>query len=254
MNYSMKIKILTLALFIIAASQVRAQQNNAADTLMTIDPAVSNFDQLKIAGPVDIVITQGQTESLKLTFPIAVRGRVVAEVSGHVLRIHNKHDNWGQSEKSWYSDKSYWHRSHARIVAYLTVKELRKITLSGSGTVAFDNGLMSDAMKLTLRGSGDMHGKITAKSLASKISGSGKITISGSADHSKVSVTGSGNFIAADLKTANSSVKISGSGDAKVNASEELYAAVSGSGGVSYTGAAKKVSSSKSGSGYVNRF
>jgi hypothetical protein len=249
-----KIEILLLALFAIGVGQVHAQQVKATDSLVTINPSVSNFNELKIGGPVDIVITQGSTESLKLTVPAEVKDRVVAEVSGHVLRIHNKHDNWGQSEKSWYSDKSYWHRTHARIVAYVTVKELRKITLSGSGTMAFDNGLTTDEMKLTLRGSGDMHGKITTKYLATKVSGSGKITISGSAEHSKVSVTGSGNFIAADLVTSNSIVKISGSGDAKVNASEEIYAGVSGSGGVSYTGGAKKVTSTKSGSGYVNRF
>ena len=250
-----KIKILLLALFLIGSNHLLANgEVKTTDSLITIEPNVSNFNELKIGGPVDIVITQGQTESLKLTIPAEVRDRVVAEVSGHVLRIHNKHDNWGQSEKSWYSDKSYWHKTHARIVAYLTVKELRKITLSGSGTMIFDNGLSTDAMKLTLRGSGSIHGKITAKSLASKVSGSGKITISGTADRSNVSVTGSGNFVAADLITSNSVVKVSGSGDAKVNASEEMYAAVSGSGGVSYTGAAKKVSSSKSGSGYVTRF
>jgi hypothetical protein len=250
----MKIKILLIAAFLVGGSRLFAQDKAASDTMVTINPSVSNFDKLKIEGPVDIVITQGQTESLKLTFPVAVKDRVVAEVSGHTLRIHNKHDNWGQSEKSWYSDKSYWRRSHARILAVLTVKNLNHITMSGSGTMAFDNGLTADAMKLTLRGSGDMHGKITTKSLATKISGSGKIEILGNADRSVVNLTGSGNFIAPGLITANSSVRVSGSGDAKVNANEGLSAAVTGSGGVSYTGSATKISSNTSGSGHVTRF
>lgn len=249
-----KIKILLIATFLLSGSQLLKAQDKANDTLVTINPLVSNFDKLKIEGPVDIVITQGPNESLKLTFPVAVQSRVVAGVAGHTLRIHNKHDNWSQGEKSWYSDKSYWRRSHARIVAYLTVKELKDITVSGSGTLAFDNGFRSDAMKLTLRGSGNIHGKITTKDLASKISGSGKIEISGSADRSVINITGSGNFMAPDLITANSAVRVSGSGDAKINANEEVTAAITGSGGVSYTGSAKKITSAKSGSGYVTRF
>jgi len=49
-------------------------------------------------------------------------------------------------------------------------------------------------------------------------------------------------------------VHVSGSGKAQVNASDKVDAAVRGSGDVNYTGAAKIVNSSKSGSGVINRF
>ncbi|HVW13044.1 MAG TPA: head GIN domain-containing protein [Mucilaginibacter sp.] len=254
----MKKKLNTLLLFILLAgsSQLVTGQTirYSTDSLVTINPGVSDFTELKVGGPVDIVITQGQAESLKLTLPAEVRDRIVAEVSGHTLYIHNKHDNWSQGEKSWYSDKGYWHRTHARIIAYLTVKNLNAITLAGSGTMKFDNGLNADHMKLTVRGSGSMRGKVTTKNLLSKISGSGSINISGNADRSMVNVAGSGNFTAPELVTSNSNIKVSGSGDAKVNAQEQLSAAVTGSGEVSYTGSATKIITNKSGSGSIRKF
>ncbi|HWD89133.1 MAG TPA: head GIN domain-containing protein [Mucilaginibacter sp.] len=250
-----KINILLAAILLAGGNTLLAQQSvkNSGDSLATIEPSVSGFNTLKVEGPVDVVMVQGQTESLKLTVPAEVRDRVIAEVDGHTLHIRNKHDNWSQGEKSWYGDKSVWHKKHYRITAYLTFKSLEKINLSGSGTMAFEQGINSEHLSLTVRGSGSMRGKITTKDLLSKVSGSGSINIAGNADHSMVNVAGSGNFIAAKLVTSDSNVKVSGSGDAKVNASEQLYAAVSGSGVVGYTGSVTKINSNKSGSGQISR-
>jgi len=92
------------------------------------------------------------------------------------------------------------------------------------------------------------------KILESRISGSGNMKISGSAGNSTVKVVGSGNFTGRDLVTVTSAVHVSGSGKAQVNASDKVDAAVHGSGDVNYTGTAKIVNTSKSGSGVINRF
>jgi hypothetical protein len=90
--------------------------------------------------------------------------------------------------------------------------------------------------------------------LESSISGSGDMSISGTADNSTVSVVGSGDFAARDLKTVKTAVRVSGSGDARINASEQVDAAVHGSGDVSYTGGASVINKSKTGSGDIHRF
>jgi hypothetical protein len=224
------------------------------DSIATIEPHVSNFDQLKIAGPVDIRIVQGPAESLKITAPAAVIDRIFVEVIGGVLKIHNRHDNWSQGEKSWYGDKSVWQKHHYRITAYLTVNELKSISVSGSGTVKIGEGLKAEHFNLRVRGSGSMDGKIDTKSLVTIISGSGNIRLSGTANYSRLKVSGSGAFLAPGLVTSTSDVHVSGSGDAKINANERITAGISGSGNVGYTGAVKNISSNKSGSGSINRF
>ena len=225
----------------------------ADTTFVTVDRHVSDFNSLHISGPFDVHITQGTTESVTLTAPKEILDRIVTEVNSGELKISNKHDNWGWNEKSWWSDKSWW-RHHKKIVVHVTVKDLNSIKLSGSGSALFEEGLSVTSLKLMIRGSGNIEGKVAVKKLESSISGSGSIKLSGTAENSSISVTGSGNFSAPELITSNSAVHLSGSGGAKINANDKVDAAISGSGGVSYTGTAKIVNSKKSGSGSISRF
>lgn len=223
------------------------------DSLITVNRQVSGFDALQISGPFDVYIEQGNTESLTYKAPKEVLDRIITEVEGHILRVSNKHDNWGWSDKSWWGDKSWW-RHHPKIVVNITVKDLNSIKVSGSGGAFFDNGLATNSLKLVVRGSGSMHGKINVKELESRISGSGNIRLTGSAGSSTLNVSGSGNFVAGDLVTSSSTVRVSGSGNAKINANDKVVAGVSGSGDVRYTGDAKSVRSSTSGSGNVSKY
>jgi len=78
--------------------------------------------------------------------------------------------------------------------------------------------------------------EIETGKLASKISGSGSIHLSGKTQDFTVSISGSGEINAFDLDAENVAVKISGSGDCRVTASESLDAKISGSGDVYYKG------------------
>jgi len=225
-----------------------------ADTSKIVDRHLSGFASIKIAGPFEVHLTQGPVESVKFEAPGDIPlERIITVVDGSVLKIHQRHDNWSQGHKSWYSEKSVWH-NHKKIVVYITAKDLDAITVSGSGNVVFNEGLSTISLKLRLRGSGSLQGKVDVKILESRISGSGNVKLSGSAENSTVRVVGSGNFTGRDLVTATSAVHVSGSGKAQVNASDKVDAAVRGSGDVNYTGTAKIVNSSKSGSGVINRF
>jgi Putative auto-transporter adhesin, head GIN domain len=226
-----------------------------ADSLETVSVShhLSAFRNLHIQGPFDVYITQGDDESIKFDAPVEVKDRIVADVSGNTLEIRNKHDNWGSGEESWYSDKSWWHH-HPKIKVYVVAKNIDNIKVSGSGSAVFEGGITTDELKLLVRGSGEISGKVEVKNLESHMSGSGHIKLSGTATTSNISVAGSGNFMASELVTSNSAVRVSGSGDAKINASDKITAAVSGSGNVNYTGSAKKLTSTTSGSGSISRF
>jgi Putative auto-transporter adhesin, head GIN domain len=246
-------KFLLPALFITCSSYsfAKPQLVSKADSFETVSRHLSSFHNLHIQGPFDVYVTQGTDESIKFDAPVEVRDRIIADVSGSTLEIRNKHDNWSSTERSWYGDKSWWHH-HPKIKVYVTFKNLDYIKVSGSGSVVFNDGLTTDELKLQLRGSGEISGKISVKNLESQVSGSGHIKLSGTAQSSSVNVAGSGNFMASELVTTDSAVRVSGSGDAKINANEKITAAVSGSGVVNYTGSAKKLMSTTSGS--ISRF
>jgi hypothetical protein len=136
----------------------------------------------------------------------------------------------------------------------VVIKEVNAINLSGSGDVFFKEGISANSLKIGVVGSGDLTGLVHVKNLESSISGSGDIHISGTAENSAIRLVGSGDFYGRDLVTANTAVHVSGSGDARINASNRVDASVAGSGDIYYTGSAKDVSSSKSGSGDIHRF
>lgn len=230
-----------------------AQSTRITDSLETITPDLSGFSSIKIGGPFDVHLVQGDVESVKYMAGADVKNRIVCKVTGSVLKIHSAHDNWGTSYKSWYGEKSVWH-NHKKIQVYISAIKLKSIIVSGSGDVVFDNGFKASDLRLQVRGSGELSGKVDVNKLNSKLSGSGRIKLSGKAEILTVRVAGSGHFEAGSLVTANSAAHVSGSGNALVNANDKVSAVVRGSGVVSYTGQPKYVSRSTSGSGEIKSF
>lgn len=211
----------------------------------TQDRHLSGFHALSVSASFDVYITQGSTESVKVEAPAEVINRVITEVKGDELIIRSKNGSF-----NW----SSLFDSHRRMVIYVTVKDLHSINISGSSDVFFKNGISANRMDLKISGSGNVLGRLNVKTFDCVITGSGDVKLSGAAQTATVSISGSGDFHSRDLVTATTMIRISGSGDAVINATQKLDAHVSGSGDIRYTGGAKQVSTSTSGSGNINRF
>lgn len=205
------------------------------------DRHLSGFHAIDAAGSCDVYITQGSAESVKVEAPSDVIDRIKTEVDNGVLRIYIKHDtfNWGDLF------------GHKKIAVYVVARDLNNVSLSGSGDAFFRDGIRAGSLQLHISGSGDMTGKVEAKELESSISGSGDMSLSGHAGISNVRLVGSGDYNARGLFTQNTSVDVTGSGDADINVSNNLNAAVHGSGDVHYTGSPKHVYTNKTGSGDI---
>jgi len=208
------------------------------------DRHITGFNAISLSASFDVYITQGNTESVKVNAPASVLKDVLTEVNHGMLnlRIRNHTFNWGDLF------------GRDRIIVYVTVKSINRLNVSGSGDVFFKDGLSANSFELRLSGSGDVMGRLNVNTLNCGISGSGDIKLSGRANSSAVDITGSGDFSARDLITTSTMIRVSGSGDAGVNASQQIDAHISGSGDIHYTGGARRVSSSISGSGDITRF
>lgn len=209
------------------------------------DRHLSGFNAVNLGGSFDVYITQGSTESVKVEAPDNVIDHIITEVDNGTLKIYNKNEN------GFHWDDLFG--GHKKIAVYVVAKDLNMIGVSGSGDVFFREGIRTNALRLRVSGSGDMIGKVDVKTLETSISGSGDVKLSGRAENSAVSVGGSGDYSGRGVVTINTSVRVSGSGDASINASGSVNASISGSGDIRYTGGAKNVISSKSGSGDIER-
>jgi hypothetical protein len=235
-------KLLFVALLVTISGYSFAKTNLVKQN-KTEDRHLTGFHAVNVSGSFDVYITQGSTESVKVDAPANVIDRILTEVEGGVLRIYTKNNNgWNFS---WGNNK--------RMIVYVSIKNVNSVALTGSGDVFFKDGLKAPSLTIKLNGSGDITGRVDVRNLETNLSGSGDITLSGRAETSQVSVVGSGDFTGQNLVTNNTTVKVAGSGDARVNASEKIDASVAGSGDVHYTGGATNVSSSKAGSGDISR-
>ncbi len=215
----------------------------AHSSIETQDRKLSGFHALASSGSFDVVLSQGNTESVRVKADADVINEVVTEVKNGTLMIHSKNNHsWGTG--------NFW--NNKTVTIYVTAKDLNSIGVSGSGDLKIENQFNTNSLQLRLSGSGDFSGKVNVKTLEAAISGSGDFKIAGRADESNVAISGSGDFDGNGLMTKSTAIRISGSGDASIYASEKLDASVSGSGDIHYSGHPKSVSKIVHGSGDVS--
>ena len=204
--------------------------------VVTESRIVSGLDSVVLEGSGELIITQGDTESLSVEAEDNLLPLITTDVSGGTLTIGFRRGEVVQATKP--------------IVYRLNLSTLRGLTLSGSGSVRSDS-LTADSLRVSLSGSGSITlQKVTATDLVVDLSGSGSIVTAGEAKQLDASLSGSGSYKAPDMKSSTAKVSISGSGSVTVWAQESLATDISGSGSVAYYGK-PAVTSTGSGSGSV---
>lgn len=203
---------------------------------------VKNFNGVAAGGPIHVVITLGNTESLRFEGDSDAISTLITEVKGSILII--------RPQNSWTS----WERKYQnkKITAYVSAKTIKSLTMSGNGSMAVTGKINIPALAATLSGSGSISASAEVNDFTGVISGSGNLNFSGSADHASIVVSGSGSFTKKGFSVGRLSTVISGSGSVNVNANENIEAVISGSGSINYSGNAK-VEKRVTGSGSVRK-
>jgi hypothetical protein len=243
---------------------------------------VSGYTKITFRVPGKLYLKQGNAEKVELEGKAETLEKIETRVEDGRLIIGTKEKwfNW-----SWGDEDA--------IVAYVLIKEVDALSVSGSGDLIAQTVLTGDDMDLKVSGSGSLKaevevtGKVEAdvsgsgdlevrgkcKSLDSSVSGSGdvvsaltiaekadlnvsgsgKIIAKGSSKNVEAKISGSGKVLAAELITATCDVRISGSGDVEIHVTEALDANISGSGDIRYKGDPKRVNANANGSGSVKK-
>lgn len=188
--------------------------------LITAEREVSEFSKVHLKGSGNVFLTPGEKQSLEIITDDNIMPLIETDVSGKKLTI--SHGNNRLRPTSF--------------EIYITVENLEGVGISGSGDIIGKDPFVTDTLYAEISGSGDMDLEVETGLLETKISGSGSIHLSGKAEDFTVFISGSGKIDALDMEAKNASVKVNGSGDCRVYASETLDAKISGSGDVYYRG------------------
>ena len=223
-----------LAVFLVACNSAII---TGSGDVVTESVEIPNFHSIALEGSGDVIITQGENESLTVETDENVIDQVKAEVINGVLHLGLKED--------------VTIINYTRLVFRVGVNDLSGLTISGSGDVESED-LAVDLLDATVNGSGDIRiSGLSANGVETKIDGSGEVSLTGQTIDKDVTINGSGRFNGGNMRAQNVEVQISGSGDATVWAEEFLDVNISGSGSVGYYGQPSVIMSG-SGSGEVN--
>jgi Putative auto-transporter adhesin, head GIN domain len=189
------------ALLLLAACDVSTIQGSG--TLKTEVRPVGKFTAIALSDVGHLVIERTGAESLAVTADDNVVPLLKSEVKDGTLYL------------SVESGK----RISGKPTYKVTVGDLRKIAISGAGSIAAT--------------------KLDGDALSISVSGAGSGNVAGRADELTISISGAGSFDAGQLQAKRAKVVVSGAGNVTVNASDELDAKVSGVGTIWYIGSPK---------------
>lgn len=214
---------LIVAIFIVALSTGVYASTNSDDKKQ--NRKVGDFDEISLSIPADLYLTQGSKNEVIIEADEDLLEKIETEVSGGRLDI--KFERW------------YNYRGISNIKVYITVKEIEKLILAGSGEIVSKSPIKSDKIGFIISGSGTINiDELIANRVGVVISGSGDIRIGGKtkAQELDATVTGSGDFISSEIEFNEADLTITGSGTIKALVVDRLDANITGSGKIYYKG------------------
>ena len=212
---------------------------NGNGNISTSERSLSAFEDIRCSGSYDVELTQGNSTSIKIETDENIQPYIITEINGDELNVHTKDDvNLRPSDK---------------IKLFITTPKLEAFKLSGNGNILTTNKFTGgDHLDLDISGSGNIRFDVNTPTINSSISGSGDIYLTGETKDSKIEIAGSGNYHAEDLKAENATIRIAGSGDARLFAEGKLDISIAGVGNVYYKGNAE-VTQNVAGSGKIKK-
>ncbi len=182
----------------------------------------------------DVSIVKGDVEVINIVAQQNILEKIKTDVDDGIVKI---------SSEGCFD-------SHEPIKILVTVPDIKKLELNGSGRIWVPDTFAVDEVELVMNGSGTIDAKLIAANIESKVRGSGRIVLAGSANVQSAVIAGSGDILGEKLPCNEAEVKIAGSGNASVYAIKTLEIKIAGSGTVKYKGK-PELKSNVTGSGKV---
>ncbi len=185
-----------------------------------------SFSAISVSDGVQLYLTQGDHELLAVSASdTKYEERFKTAVINGVLKIwyDNQGINWTGNEKR-------------KLKAYVSFKNLERLTASGGAAVIMKSILSADRMECTFNSGSRLTGEVAVSHLDIAENSGASVEISGKADHLKVEVSSGAVFKGYELTTEYCEAKASSGGGARINVNKELLVKANSGGAVHYKG------------------
>ncbi|MRX70481.1 Putative auto-transporter adhesin, head GIN domain [Flavobacterium resistens] len=235
------IQSVVCAAFLIGFTANAQEKINGNGNVVTETRTTSEYDAIKISGFFDVDLVAGKEGKITIKGEQNILSAIIVEVEDNALKIYAK------------KGTNLRPSTGKKVEITVPFEKISELNLSGSGDIVTKSQIKNDKFSAKLSGSGDIDLDVAANSFDFSLSGSGDIKLKGNSNDLVIKLSGSGDIEAANLKSKNANVMVSGSGDVKINCNESLTARVSGSGDIKYTGNPEKRDVKVSGSGSISK-
>jgi Putative auto-transporter adhesin, head GIN domain len=200
-----------------------------------------NFHAISLSSAFDVYLSQGNEEK------VAVSAGETRDLANITVEVNN-----GVLEIGW-RHKGKWSRGNKKLKAYISFKNIDKLTVSGACDVSITGTLIADDLKVDLSGASDLNGRLEVKKLSVDLSGASDVKFNGTTIQLGIDASGASSFKGFDFSTDYCNVKASGASDIKITVNKELSANASGASDVNYKGGGVTRDIHTSGAGSVSR-
>ncbi len=198
---------------------------------------VNSFNEVSVGGSFDVNLVDDKEGRITIKGEENLIPYIITEVQNGNLKVKFK--------------KNYNIRTTEKLVINIGFKNLKSISLGGSGNVSVMKRISTEKLSLSIGGSGNIKADVNTSTIKTSIGGSGSIKLAGNTQNMNCSIAGSGNIKAYSLKTEELKASIAGSGNVQINVSNKIKASVVGSGSIYYKGSPEFIDTKSVGSGNV---
>ncbi len=193
------------------------------------------FDAVKVSTGIDVYLSQGNKESIKVEADDNLHEYIITEIKGNTLKVYSEANIRKAKQKS----------------VYVTIKDVTKLSVSSAGDIIGETPIIADDLSLSASSAGNMNLQVTANKIKCNLSSSGDITLKGKADELEADLSSAGDLKAFELTVKVADVSASSAGDARITVTEKLKAQASSSGDICFQGDPKEVDGHSSSAGRI---
>lgn len=199
---------------------------------VTRDQVLKPYDEIKVSGPIRLVLRQDSSFKLNVAADSSVIDIVKTDVSGHELSL--------KLDPAKYCGKD-------SIIVTASIGALRKLTAGEAVKIYSSSKLNLNDIEIRLSGATLVNLDMNVAKLKLDNDGAANINLSGQAGTHELSSKGSINLNAFDFVTGISDIDIEGAGKSKINVLNDLKVKTSGATEIFYKGNPKNVDEKKTG-------